>query len=158
MTEYFSYKVGRCTAEYSKLPQNKIKVENKCIDGDSGNATAYAQNGNNATLSVDFELNNWFSVFAKGNYYVLYLEEGKNEETGEPQYQTVVVGEPCKDLLWILTRKEKVDPLVVANAVKLAEDQGYNTKKLIYRNTDCSHESSYAKISPKVSAVKMMIK
>jgi len=134
MTKFFGYKDRCCTAEYHPLADNKISVSNMCSSGEGGNATAYAQNGNNATLSVDFDLKNFFSVFAKGNYYVLYLEEG------EKQYETVMVGEPCRSLLWILTRSEKVDPAKVQAAIKLAESQGYDTSSAIYRNPDCSQE------------------
>merc|ERR1711920_25834 len=138
MTKFFSYKDRCCTAEYHPLPGNKISVDNKCSSGEGGTATAYAQNGNNATLSVDFDLKSFFSVFAKGNYYVLYLEEG------EKQYETVVVGEPCRSLLWVLTRSEKADPAKVQAAVKLAEAQGYDTSKAIYRNTNCPTKKVYS--------------
>merc|ERR1711937_855917 len=117
---------------YEQLRMTKFfSYKDRCSSGEGGTATAYAQNGNNATLSVDFDLKSFFSVFAKGNYYVLYLEEG------EKQYETVIVGEPCRSLLWVLTRQEKVDPAKVQAAVKLAEAQGYDTSNAIYRNTDC---------------------
>merc|ERR1712151_616157 len=92
-------------------------------------AVGTPQNGENARLSVDFELP-FFAPFAKGNYYVLYVEEG------EKQYEMTVVGEPCRMLLWVLTREEKADPAKVQKALKIAQDQGFNTSKAIYR--DCN--------------------
>jgi len=129
---FISYKSKCCTAEYHDLKNGTSSVQNACPSGEGIKAVGTPENGDPARLSVDFDIPFKFAVpFAKGNYYVLYVEEG------ETQYELSVVGEPCRLLLWVLTREENPDPAKVQRALKVAQDQGFNTDKAVYRDSDC---------------------
>ena len=108
------------TAEYSPLPENRIRVLNTCYKGgpegkeDSadGKAKIVPESGN-AKLKVSF-----FGPFY-GDYWVL-------DHAGD--YSWSIVGEPSGRYVWILTREAK--PAEGEALVQRAKGLGYNTGML----------------------------
>ena len=57
-----------------------------------------------------------------GDYWVLYTD-----------YDTVsVVGSPNHEYLWVLSRTKSLNYDVLAKAILIAQDQGFDTSKLIF--------------------------
>ena len=110
------------TAEYTPLPDGKIRVVNSCLRKDgtpssiTGKATA-VPGSNNAKLKVSF-----FGPFA-GDYWVLGLDK-KN-------YQWALVGHPSRKFLWILSRKPTLNPTEYEALVGLAVSQGYDPNDIV---------------------------
>jgi len=110
------------TAEYTPLPDGKIRVVNSCLGKDgtpstvTGKATA-VPGSNNAKLKVSF-----FGPFA-GDYWVLGLDK-KN-------YQWALVGHPSRKFLWILSRKPTLNPTEYEALVGLAVSQGYDPNDIV---------------------------
>ena len=88
------------TATYTLRPDGKITVVNECRKADGrtksakGTARVADPKGPNTKLKVTF-----FWPFS-GNYWIIDLD---------PEYRWVVVGEPGRDYLWILSREPRLD-------------------------------------------------
>jgi apolipoprotein D and lipocalin family protein len=110
------------TATYTLRPDGKITVLNECRKADgsrkSAKGTARLANarGPNTKLKVTF-----FWPFS-GNYWIIDLD---------PEYRWAVVGEPGRDYLWILAREPQLDTELYKQIVERAEQQGFNTEKLL---------------------------
>lgn len=78
----------------------------------------------NSKLKVSFlpELIRWIPI-ARGDYWILKIDE---------DYQTVLVGEPKRRYLWVLSRQPHVDQAVLKHYLDYAKSQGYDIKDLIY--------------------------
>ncbi len=88
-------------AEYTLLPDGKIRVINSCRKGSlegklkqSKGTAEVVDTETNAKLKV------WFFWPFKGNYWIIDLDPG---------YQWAVVGEPKRKYLWILSRTPTMD-------------------------------------------------
>ena len=110
------------TAEYSLLPDGKIQVINRCrkgsLDGplkESKGKAEVADTTTNAKLKV------WFFWPFKGNYWIIELEQN---------YQWVVVGEPSRKYLWILSRTPTMDEAVYKGILERLPQKGYDPAKL----------------------------
>jgi len=110
------------TAEYSVRDDGKVRVVNSCrketldgvIDKIEGEATVV----DTGKLSVTFVP--WLP-FAKGDYWVLYLDPG---------YNIAVVGEPKGKTGWILARKSSISADQLAAAKAALVKNGYDVSKL----------------------------
>ena len=60
--------------------------------------------------------------FARGDYWVLYVD---------PNYSLAVVGEPKDNTGWILARQSEVTDAELATAVRVLEQNGYDTSRLV---------------------------
>ena len=93
-----------------------------------GTATPQVE-GKTDKLWVEFD--NWVSTLlpgvTKGDYWVLYL--GDN-------YSTALVGNPDRKYLWLLSRKPQVDQQTRDELLSKAQQQGYDTTRLIWRTPD----------------------
>ncbi|MCO8114027.1 lipocalin family protein [Acinetobacter lwoffii] len=84
------------SAVYSLNENGKVRVQNRCLDGDGKLDEAIAEativDAEHAKLEVSFlpEGLRWIP-FTKGDYWVLKID---------PDYQTALVGEPNKEYLW----------------------------------------------------------
>jgi len=110
------------TAEYSLLPDDKIQVINRCRkenpDGPLKEAKGKAEivdTDSNAKLKV------WFFWPFKGNYWIIDLDEN---------YNWVVVGEPTRNYLWILSRTPSMNPDLYRQIVEKLPRKGYDPEKL----------------------------
>ncbi len=113
-------------ANYTFDPQGFVKVLNKCAkqDGTSSVAEGKAIPKNSANTKLEV----FFGGPVAGNYWVLDIE---------PNYQWVVIGEPCKNMGWILSRTRQLAPEVLAARVQTLAQKGYDVSKLIYRGSTC---------------------
>jgi apolipoprotein D and lipocalin family protein len=110
------------SALYTLRPDGNIKVVNECrkaaghMKSATGKARIADKKGPNTKLKVTF-----FWPFS-GNYWIIDLDPG---------YQWVVVGEPGRDYLWILSRQPHLDQDLYESIVERAKQQGYEVEQLI---------------------------
>ncbi len=113
---------GDTTATYTLRPDGKIAVLNECRQSDGklssakGTARLADAKGPNSKLKVTF-----FWPFS-GDYWILDLD---------PDYQWVLVGEPGRDYLWILSRQPKMADGFYQRIVESAQQQGFDTSRLV---------------------------
>ena len=118
---WFERKCARdVTATYATRPDGKISVVNRCTkqDGTGKESSGWAKvvdAKTNAKLKVTF----FWPFF--GDFWILEL--GAN-------YEYVVVGEPSRKYLWILSRTAKMDETVYAGIVSRLAAKGYDAGKL----------------------------
>jgi apolipoprotein D and lipocalin family protein len=121
-----------CTAtnaEYSMREDGGLKVVNTCHldspDGKLKKATGRAwikDKKSNAKLKVQFFLSRFKIPFLSGNYWILDLDEN---------YESVLVGDPTRKYLWILSRDPKLDQVRYDELVAKAEELKFDTRKLV---------------------------
>lgn len=127
---YFQKKCDyNVSANYELNKNGTVKVDNTC----------YSQNGKlqqsigvakvlnapvNSKLKVTFlpKALRWLPV-GQGDYWILKLDE---------DYQVALVGTPNKKYLWLLSRSQTLDPVIVEEYLNYAESLGYDLKDLIY--------------------------
>jgi apolipoprotein D and lipocalin family protein len=54
----------------------------------------------------------------------------------DPAYQFALVGHPNREYLWVLSRASEINDVNREQLVKIAQQQGYDTSKLIWRSAD----------------------
>lgn len=116
------------TAEYSRLPKGKIKVQNAC-QRQSGAEVAIAKarvvrGSNNAKLKVNFTgvpLLEWLGI-GDGDYWVLAL----GEKNSDNLYSWVLVGAPKLDYGWVLSRTPTLPEAQYDAVLEYAESLGYD--------------------------------
>jgi apolipoprotein D and lipocalin family protein len=124
--------VKNTTAEYSKIDNNLIKVENRCEKEDgkisiaNGAARLNPQSNSPGKLQVSFlnVLGYWIWNFG-GNYWVMDL--GKSDE----EYDYSVVGDPTRQYLWILARKPQLALEELKRIRDKIKDQDYDLEKIM---------------------------
>jgi len=113
----------------SKFGVSHSDNNNDCPDGtESIFGTATPQNGDNARLSLQFNVPSIGKYFAKGNYYVTYVEEGK-----DGKYDWLLSVNPCRDNVYVITRDAKVDLDKVKSLINMAKDLGVDISGATYR-------------------------
>jgi apolipoprotein D and lipocalin family protein len=117
------------TAEYSIRKDGDIKVLNTCrLETPTGKVkTAVGRawvkdKHTNAKLKVQFFLKGLKLPFFAGNYWILELDK---------DYKHVLVGDPSRKYLWILSRTSKIDSYTYEDLVAKAKDLKFDTSKLI---------------------------
>lgn len=121
-----------CTAveaNYSIRKDGDIKVVNKCRIGTPSGELKVAEGrawikdkDTNAKLKVQFFLKSLKIPLFAGNYWVLDLDQ---------DYQHVIVGDPSRKYLWILSRSSKMDEKLYEELVAKAADLNFDTSKLL---------------------------
>ena len=85
-------------------------------------ARVVADSGN-ARLKVRFD--NWISrlipTITEGNYWIIALDQ---------DYQTVVIGEPSREYLWILARQPQLPEDQYQALVQVAQSKGFPVDQL----------------------------
>jgi apolipoprotein D and lipocalin family protein len=108
------------TATYTLRDDGNVNVYNRCDkEGNVSSITgkAYAVPGSsNAKLKVQF-----FWIL-KGDYWVLYLD---------PDYRFVLVGNPKRSSLWILSRTPQLPEGDYLKLIAEAKARGFDTTKLV---------------------------
>ena len=119
---WFQRNCTAVSANYSLRDDGLIKVVNSCrkgsLDGKLKQANGRAKvvdTETNAKLKVSF-----FGPFW-GNYWIIDLD---------PDYQWVVVGEPQRKYLWILSRTRSMDDEIYGQIVARLPDKGYDPSGL----------------------------
>jgi len=118
-----------CMATYSIKENGKINVVNTGYKIDdhtrskSVRGTAWVPDDNfPGRLKVRF-----FWPFS-GDYYIIYLDEN---------YKYVLVGDPSRKYLWILSRTKTFDDELYHDLLKKAEENGFEINKVIKVNHVC---------------------
>jgi apolipoprotein D and lipocalin family protein len=116
------------SAEYSMIDNETIRVVNRCRDGEGGERSisgkAFVVEGsNNAKLRVQF-----FWPF-RGDYWIIELDRDA--------YQWVVVGEPSREYLWILSRTRPMAEDTFRMLVERARAKGFDVAKLVRSGQEC---------------------
>jgi len=109
-------------AFYEKMEDGKIKVINQCrIKGPQGplkeaiGVAEITDKQSNAKLKVQF-----FWPF-KGDYWIIDLDEN---------YQYVIVSEPSRQYLWILSRTPKMQPELLEKLKRKIQGKGFDLNYL----------------------------
>jgi apolipoprotein D and lipocalin family protein len=110
------------TADYSRLPDGRIRVVNRCfkksLDGplkESKGKAEVVDTATNAKLKV------WFFWPFKGDYWIIDLD---------PDYQWAVVGVPSRKYLWILSRTSTLDDAIYDGILRRVIENGYDPTRL----------------------------
>ncbi len=131
---FFQRNCAQSEAHYLLQDDGSIGVTNRCrtLEGEwiEARGRAVAQEaGSTDKLWVSFD--NWFSALfpgvAKGDYWVLYLDQ---------DYQHVLVGNPNREYLWLLSRTPQVSAETREQLLAEARARGYDTDALIWRVAD----------------------
>lgn len=116
------------TATYSANDDGTIKVVNRCQreDDEANEAVGTARvipDSGNAKLKVRFD--NWVSklipTLTESNYWIIALDK---------DYQTVMIGEPSREYLWILARQPELNDDQYQALVQVAKDKGFAVDQL----------------------------
>ncbi|MFW2160878.1 lipocalin family protein [Acinetobacter beijerinckii] len=127
---YFERKCAyNISATYTLNENGNIVVDNKCYDSEGtlqqSMGEAFVVNAPfNTKLNVSFlpESIRWIPV-GRGDYWILKLDE---------DYQTVLVGEPRRKYLWILSRVPNPKKEVIMEYLNYAKSLGYDISDVIY--------------------------
>ncbi|NNG80750.1 MULTISPECIES: lipocalin family protein [Acinetobacter Taxon 24D] len=127
---YFQNKCDRDVSAIYTLNENgNIGVDNRCYtkDGQLNESVgeAFIQNAPfNTKLKVSFlpESVRWLPV-GRGDYWVLKIDDA---------YQTVLVGEPRRRYLWVLSRSAQPNQAVVKEYLDYAQSIGYDISDVIH--------------------------
>lgn len=113
------------TATYGKA-DDFVTVNNRCFrDGEWSDikGKAFPVEGSNSTkLKVQF-----FWPF-RGDYYIIELDNN---------YKYVLVGNPSRDYLWILSRTPELDETTIDKLKAKAEELGFDSSKLVRTEQNC---------------------
>ncbi len=128
---FFQRNCAQSEAHYRLQDDGSVAVRNRCLthDGEWQQADGRAelqQAGQTDKLWVRFD--NWFAQLfpnvARGDYWVLYLDEG---------YQLALVGNPNREYLWLLSREQQISPAQRQLLLDEAHARGFVTDELIWR-------------------------
>jgi apolipoprotein D and lipocalin family protein len=117
------------SAQYTLNENGNVQVDNRCY-GKEGQlyqsiGEAFVQNAPyNSKLKVSFlpEMVRWLPV-GRGDYWILKIDEN---------YQTVLVGEPDRKYMWILSRDPQPKQAVIQEYLDYAQSVGYNLDDVIH--------------------------
>lgn len=132
LPQWFQRGCYNSTATYQLQEDATLAVTNRCTkDGEAtqaeGSASVIPGSGN-AKLKVRFD--NWFSrlfpTITEGNYWIIALDK---------EYQTVMIGEPSRQYLWILARHPNLPESEYQALVEMAQGKGFPVAEL-KRNRD----------------------
>ena len=127
---YFQRKCDRdVSATYTLNENGNVTVDNRCVtkngQAQGSIGEAFVQNPPfNSKLKVSFlpEAVRWLPI-GRGDYWILKLDD---------DYQTVLVGEPQRKYLWVLSRQPHADASVIEDYLNYAKSVGYDLSDLIY--------------------------
>lgn len=128
---FFQRKCVASEALYKLTPEGTVALTNSCLTKqgktDSVTGTATPQEpGRTDRLWVVFD--NWFSkLFPKltrGQYWVIHIDQA---------YENVLVGEPERKYLWLMSRTPTMDKATQDKLLEIARQQGYQLDDLIWR-------------------------
>ncbi|MDF1637633.1 MULTISPECIES: lipocalin family protein [Alcanivorax] len=137
LPQWFQRGCYNSTATYSLNEDGTVRVVNRCQREDKEPSEAQgtarvAPGSDNAKLKVRFD--SWISkllpTITEGNYWIIALDKN---------YQTVVIGEPSREYLWILARTPQLPDDQYQALLQLAESKGFPVDEL-QRNRDLQPE------------------
>jgi apolipoprotein D and lipocalin family protein len=111
-----------CTADYSFLPDGKVKVENagfrNTLDGEGSIASGKAKFAGDPT---EGHLKVSFFLFFYADYFIMDMD---------PDYQWALIGSNADKYLWILSRTPQMDDITYNKILDKARSLGYDLAKL----------------------------
>ena len=117
------------TATYTLNENGNVQVDNRCTskDGNIMHAAGEAFIVNapfNTKFKVSFlpEAIRWIPA-GRGDYWILKIDDN---------YQTVLVGEPRRNYMWVLSRTPHPDQQVINEYLDYAKSVGYDLHDLIH--------------------------
>lgn len=123
----FQKKCLASKAVYSLKDNNTVKVTNLCTTHKNGKLKKakgiafIADSETNSKLKVGFapffKYLGWFS----GDYYIMDLAS---------DYSYVLVGEPSRKFLWILSRTPELDETIYEDLLNIASERGFDVSKV----------------------------
>ncbi|MDI2091259.1 lipocalin family protein [Commensalibacter oyaizuii] len=127
---FFQKNCAQDTSAHYSLDKNQaIIVENTCYskEGKRRQVTGIAVVQNppfNTKLKVSFlpKIIRWLPI-GKGDYWILKTD---------PNHQIMLIGEPRKKYLWLLSRSPQLNQNVIDEYITHAKNIGYNINDLIY--------------------------
>lgn len=119
--------VGNTAATYSLKKNGRIEVKNECLKNDGAVSTAIGEARvvdakTNAKLKVRFAPKILsFLPAVWGDYWILDLDPG---------YQHVLIGDPSREYLWILSRDPGMGTAEYQQMLRKAESLGFDPAKI----------------------------
>lgn len=119
--------LGDVQAHYTLQADNTVQIINSCrqANGDVAQSVgkAWLQNQGGSQLKVSFlpKILRWLPI-GRGDYWILRLDA---------DYQTVLIGTPNRQYLWVLSRSPKLDERVLQDYLQTAREQGFDLRQLI---------------------------
>ena len=119
--------VGDVTANYARRPDGRIDVVNRCRTADgqteARGVARLVDEQTHAKLKVRFAPV-WLSWLPPvwGDYWIIGLAS---------DYTWAVVGDPCRQYLWILARTPRLDAESMAAARTAAQANGFDVERLV---------------------------
>jgi apolipoprotein D and lipocalin family protein len=127
--QWFQKDCASATAEYTKLPDGKIKVVNTCIRADgtrrSITGTAELVDASADRFRVRFSDSpaaKLIPVPEEGNYWIIDIS---------PDYRHAIVGTPDRQFLWFLSRSPELSKIDFEMMKQSVEQQGFDIRKLV---------------------------
>ena len=110
------------TAEYSMLPDGKIKVVNRGIkDRKSKEITGKAKQPDPIKYPGRLEVS--FFLWFYSDYYIFELDK---------DYQYAIIGSSSDKYLWILSRRPQLPETTLKRLLPNIQPRGYDLSKLVY--------------------------
>lgn len=126
--QFFQRGCTATTAEYSLRDDGDIRVSNSCNLGSPAGRLKEAEGRawitnkkTNAKLKVKFIFKRFRSNLFAGNYWILDLDKN---------YESVLIGDPSRKYLWILSRTPDLNEHRYNQLVRKAKSLNFNIKKL----------------------------
>ncbi|MBO5890662.1 MAG: lipocalin family protein [Alistipes sp.] len=110
-----------CQAQYTQLPDGKIRVENRGVNSKNGKHKSSI--GKAKMGDTPGQLRVSFFLFFYSDYNILALDNN---------YEWALVGSKSPKYLWILSRTPKLPQTVMDDILSIAQQRGYDTSKLIF--------------------------
>ena len=119
---FFNRRCTATTAEYTLQDDGTVRVVNECRIGDpSGRVDRIEGTARVVNQETNAELKVSFSFFAKGDYWIIDLDE---------DYQWAVVGDPGRLTLFILNRTPTLDDQVYQDILSRVRARCYDPEYL----------------------------
>lgn len=128
----FEKDMSCCTATYSLRDDGKIKVLNKGYQTRKGiwkSAEGYAFQPNASMFPGQLNVTFFYPFF--GDYYIFYLDD---------DYQHVMVGEPGRKYLWILSRDKFMEESTYQKLLDKALANHFDITRILKIDQTCNPE------------------
>lgn len=117
------------TANYKLLSNGEIEVINTGLNEKNSKIKKQAKGkAHIPNLEEPGKLKVTFFWPFYGNYWILHLDEG---------YNYVLIGEPKRKYLWILSRKPSLDKEVYLKLIDIANANSFDVEKILLVDQNC---------------------
>jgi len=116
------------SANYTLRDDGRVTVINKGIDEISGKERSAKGIAKIPDLNFPGILKVSFFRPFWGNYYIIDLDEN---------YEWVLIGEPSRNYLWILSRDRSIKKETYSSLIRTAQENGFDTNLLLEIEQNC---------------------